>query len=170
MWNKIRGQGSQDITPSLTSLCPSVFLFCLYALLLTFLNPILCNSLSLSVSLYNLVKSDCSGTSDQDYESWGPQFLILMHLWIKYAILLDYHIDPKFSDRYAWANSADPDQRSRLIRVYTVCNSGRIFLVHYSLVKPSCSNFRVIIAFFWVSEYLGNLHHKSVTVRTFGKK
>ena len=21
-----------------------------------------------------------------------------------------YHNDPKFSDRYAWANSADPDQ------------------------------------------------------------
>ena len=23
-----------------------------------------------------------------------------------------YRIDPKFSDRYAWANSADPDQTS----------------------------------------------------------
>ena len=33
-----------------------------------------------------------------------------------------------------------------LIRVYTVCNSGCIFWVHYSLVKPSCSNFRVITA------------------------
>ena len=36
-----------------------------------------------------------------------------------------------------------------LIRVYTVCNSGCIFCVHYSLVKPSCSNFRVIAANFW---------------------
>ena len=25
-------------------------------------------------------------------------------------IVVVYHTDPKFSDRYAWANSADPDQ------------------------------------------------------------
>ena len=25
-------------------------------------------------------------------------------------LFIDYRIDPKFSDRYAWANSADPDQ------------------------------------------------------------
>ena len=24
--------------------------------------------------------------------------------------MTSYHNDPKFSDRYAWANSADPDQ------------------------------------------------------------
>ena len=36
--------------------------------------------------------------------------------------LLIYRNDPMFSDRYAWANSADPDQSS-LIRVYTVCHS-----------------------------------------------
>ena len=48
-------------------------------------------------------------------------------------------------------------QRSGLIRVYTVCNSGCIFWVHYSLVKPSCSNFRVIKANFGMSEYLGFL-------------
>ena len=36
-----------------------------------------------------------------------------------------------------------------LFRVYTICNSGCIFWVHYSSVKPSCSNFRVITAIFW---------------------
>ena len=35
-----------------------------------------------------------------------------------------------------------------LIRVYTVCNSVCILWVHYSLVKPSCSNFRVTTANF----------------------
>ena len=34
---------------------------------------------------------------------------------------------PKFLDRQVWANSVDPDQRSSLIRVYTVCNSICIF-------------------------------------------
>ena len=37
---------------------------------------------------------------------------------------------------------------SSLIRVYAVCNSGCIFWVHYSSIKPSCSNFRVITANF----------------------
>ena len=60
---------------------------------------------------------------------------------------MHYRKDPKFSDRQVSANSADPDQTApSLIRVYTVCNSGCIFWVHYSSVKPSCSNFRVITA------------------------
>ena len=41
----------------------------------------------------------------------------------------------KFSDRYAWANSADPDQTA-LIRVYTVCHSVCIVWAHYSMVEP----------------------------------
>ena len=57
-----------------------------------------------------------------------------------------YRNDPKFSDRYAWANSADPDQRSSLIRVYTVCHSFCIVWTHYPMVKPHSSNFRVITA------------------------
>ena len=58
-----------------------------------------------------------------------------------------YRNDPKFSDRYARTNSADPDQtapRSSLIRVYTVCHSVCIVWAHYSLVEPHSSNFRVI--------------------------
>ena len=31
-----------------------------------------------------------------------------------------------------------------LIRVYTVCHTICIFWMHYSMVKPSCSNFRMI--------------------------
>ena len=45
---------------------------------------------------------------------------------------MHYRKDPKFSDRQVWANSADPDQTAPR--------------VHYSLVKPFCSNFRVITA------------------------
>ena len=64
---------------------------------------------------------------------------------------------PKFSDRYAWVNSADPDQRSSLIRVYTVCHSVCIVWTHYSMVEPHSSNFRVITTNFGVSEYLGKI-------------
>ena len=55
-----------------------------------------------------------------------------------------YRNDPKFLDRYAWANSADPDQTAPLIRVYTVCHSVCIVWTHYSMVKPHSSSFRVI--------------------------
>ena len=66
------------------------------------------------------------------------------------AVFQSYRNDPKFSNRQVRANSADPDQTApSLIRVYIVCNSGCIFWVHYSLVKPSCSNFRMITANFW---------------------
>ena len=74
----------------------------------------------------------------------------------------DYHNDPKFSDRYAWANRADPDQTapesdqglhclplSSLIRVYTVCHSVCIVWTHYSMVEPHSSSFRVITTNFW---------------------
>ena len=56
--------------------------------------------------------------------------------------IIQYCNDPKFSDRYAWANSEDP--RSSLIRVYTVCHSVCIVWTHYSMVEPHSSNFRVI--------------------------
>ena len=51
-----------------------------------------------------------------------------------------YCNDSKFSDIYAWANSADPDQ--------TVCHSVCIVWTHYSMVEPHSSNFRVIITNF----------------------
>ena len=58
-----------------------------------------------------------------------------------------YHKDPMISGIYSWANSADSDQtapRSSLNRVVTICNSVCIFLKHYPMVKPVCSNFRLI--------------------------
>ena len=46
-----------------------------------------------------------------------------------------------------------------LTRVYTVCNSLYIVWTHYSMVKPPCSNVRVITADFPVSEFLGVLRY-----------
>ena len=46
---------------------------------------------------------------------------------------------------------------SILIRVYTVCNFVCIFKKHYSMIKPRCSNFRVITANFldvWIYRIL----------------
>ena len=67
-----------------------------------------------------------------------------------YQSIDQYRNDPKFSDRYAWANSVDPDQTapSGLIRVCTVCHSVCIVWTHYSMVGPHSSNFRVIITNF----------------------
>ena len=48
---------------------------------------------------------------------------------------------------------------SSLIRVYTVCNSLCIFWMHFSMVKPPCSKFRVLQQIFWVSEFLGVLRY-----------
>ena len=70
---------------------------------------------------------------------------------------VNYRNDPKFSDRKAWANSADPDQTAPLGAPLGAVWSGSalfvipaaFFGVHYSLVKPSCSNFRVITANVW---------------------
>ena len=96
--------------------------------------------------------------------SWAGSIsfhLIFWNTWISH-IALTYGNDPKFLDRYAWANSADPGQtapRSSLIRVYTVCHSVCIIWTHYSMVEPHSSNFRVITTNVWVSEYLGNYRY-----------
>ena len=48
----------------------------------------------------------------------------------------------------------DPDQTAPVIRVYTVCYSLCIFWTHYlCTLKPFCSNFRIITAFLWMSEF-----------------
>ena len=47
-----------------------------------------------------------------------------------------------------------------LIRVYTVCYSVYVFRTHFSIVKPRCSNFRIITAnFLGVSKFLGILQY-----------
>ena len=63
-----------------------------------------------------------------------------------------YRNDPKFSDRYAWANSADPDQTAPRGVVWLgttlLAIPSASFLTHYSMVKPHSSNFRVTITNF----------------------
>ena len=59
-----------------------------------------------------------------------------------------YSNDYKFSDRYAWANSADPDQTAPLIRVYTFRHSVCMVWTHYSMVIPHSSNFSDYNKFF----------------------
>ena len=56
-----------------------------------------------------------------------------------------YRNDPKFSDRYTWAKSADPDQSDQGLH----CLPFRLhrldsLLYVMSVVKPNNSNFRVI--------------------------
>ena len=75
-----------------------------------------------------------------------------------------YRNDPKFSDRYAWANSADPE-RSSLIWVYTVCHSVCIVLTHCSMVEPHSSNFRVI-----TTNFLGVRIFRKFTVQHNSEK
>ena len=69
----------------------------------------------------------------------------ISQMWVKMScpVLCSYRNDPKFSDRYAWANSVDP---VRLL--YTVCHSVCIIWTHCSMVEPHSSNFRVITANF----------------------
>ena len=57
-----------------------------------------------------------------------------------------YRNDPKFSDRYAWANSADPDQTAPRGAVWSGSTLPFVCIVwtHYSMVEPHSSNFRVI--------------------------
>ena len=62
-----------------------------------------------------------------------------------------YRNDPKFSDRYAWANSVDPDQTAP--RGAVLSGSTRLpFQLHlldsFSMLEPCCSNFRIITAMF----------------------
>ena len=68
------------------------------------------------------------------------------------AWTLVYRNDPKFWDRYAWANSADPEEQSDqgLHCFHSVC----IIWTHYSMAEPHSSNFWVITT-------------NSVGVRTF---
>ena len=69
----------------------------------------------------------------------------------------NYRNNPKFLDRYAWANRADPEQSDQGLH----CLPFRLHSAwtHYSVVEPHISNFRVIQQIFWVSEYLGNLRY-----------
>ena len=62
---------------------------------------------------------------------------------------MNYRNDPKFSDRYAWANRADPDQTAPR---GAVCSGSTLFAIPSAsfgliMVEPHNSNFRVITNF-----------------------
>ena len=69
--------------------------------------------------------------------------------------ILKYHDDPKFLDKIGLGKQCRPRSDCSSISVYTVCHSVCIFWTHYSMVEPHCSNFRIVAAMFWESEYLG---------------
>ena len=73
-----------------------------------------------------------------------------------------YRNDPKFSVRYAWANSVDPDQTAPLGEEQSDqglhCLPFRLHRLDLLLYgEPHNSNFTLSTKNFWVSEYLGNL-------------
>ena len=56
------------------------------------------------------------------------------------------HCNHIFLNRQLWGQTVD--FQIRLLQVCTVCHFVCICWTHYSMVKPSCSNFRVITAHF----------------------
>ena len=64
------------------------------------------------------------------------------------------HCNHIFLNSQLWGQTVD--FQIRLLQVYTICYCVCICWTHYSMVKPSCSNFRVIIA-----------HFKCLNFRTF---
>ena len=66
-----------------------------------------------------------------------------------------YCYNPKFLHRPVWADSvaSRSDCSWSLIRVYTACHSIWIFWKLYCMVKPNCLSFRIITAFFLMSEF-----------------
>ena len=74
---------------------------------------------------------------------WERAVLVL------FLVLMPYRNDPKFSDRYTWANSADPDQTAPVQGPHRLP-----FRLHHLdsllLVEPHSSNFRVITTTFLV--------------------
>ena len=74
-----------------------------------------------------------------------------------------YCNDPKFSDRYAWANSADPDQTAPGGAVWSGSTLFAIPSASFGLITLCYSHIVQILEWlqqvFWVSEYLGNLRY-----------
>ena len=77
------------------------------------------------------------------------------------ACIKYYRNDPKFSDRYAWANSADPDQSAPRGAVWSGSTLFAIRFASFGLITLWQSHTVQILEWlqqiFWVSEYLGNL-------------
>ena len=69
--------------------------------------------------------------------------------------------DPKFSDIYAWANSADPDQTAPRGAVWSGSSLFAIPSASFGFITLWQSHIVQILQWlqqtFWVSEYLGKL-------------
>ena len=74
--------------------------------------------------------------------------MMILIFWTDRSGQTVYRNDLKFLDRYAWANSADPDQ-----------TAPRGVWTHYSTVKPHSSNFRLI-----TTNFLGARIFRNFTV------
>ena len=74
---------------------------------------------------------------------------------------MKYRNDPKFSDRYAWANSSDPDQTAPTGAVWSGPTLFAIPSASFGLITLWYSHKVQILEWlqqiFWVFEYLGNL-------------
>ena len=72
-----------------------------------------------------------------------------------------YRNDPKFSDRYAWTNSADPDQTAPRGAVWSGSALFAIPSASFGLIPLWQSHIVQILEWlqqiFWVSKYSGNL-------------
>ena len=90
------------------------------------------------------------------------QVLILTMVRYPSFFLKKYGNDPKFSDRYAWANSADPDQTVPR-GVWSGCTLFAIPSASFGLTTVWYSHIVQILEWlqqtFWMSEYLGNLRY-----------
>ena len=81
-----------------------------------------------------------------------PNYKTPVSFWSWAGQFQSFHNDPKFSDRLAWANSADPDQTAPRGAVWSVSTLFAVPSASFRsitlMVKPSCWNFRVITAKF----------------------
>ena len=67
--------------------------------------------------------------------------------------MVRYHNYPKFSDWRVWANSADRDQTASLYPVFHSVHISHVSWTNYSIVKSHNSNFRIITAISWMTEF-----------------
>ena len=81
---------------------------------------------------------------------------------------MKYRNDPKFSNRQVWANSVEPDQEHSDWSLHCLLFH-RHFWIHYSMVKPPWSNFRVTTAKFWRSNFYSKPNYNKKAKFTWTK-
>ena len=106
---------------------------------------------------HNLIQSDSSDSTEDQYTCiillqkeinfWFPWHSLCKKTYR--LTIINYSNDPKFSDRYAWTNSADPDQTAPRGAVWSGSTLFAIASFGLIMVAPHSSNFRVITTIFW---------------------